>query len=98
MFEHTSRYYGLETHTMKTRDGREITYVRRRFTPQVGAVVVMARHTVTQDERLDNVTARYLASPELFWRLCDDNNVLRPEDLTAEVGRSLRIVLPQTQI
>jgi hypothetical protein len=50
---------------------------------------------VTQGERLDNITARYLDDPQQFWRICDANRAMRPGDLTAGIGRRLRITLPE---
>jgi hypothetical protein len=95
MFPVTSRYHDIEIARFTAPDGREIVYVRRRFLPAVAKTVVMAEHTVTQGERLDNITARYLGDPEQFWRLCDANTALHPNELTAEVGRRLTIPLPQ---
>lgn len=102
MFDPTSRYAPLPTTTLTTTDAdgepRVVRYVRRRFiaTPDANAPD-LARHTVTQDERLDNISARYLGDPTLFWRICDANDALRPDELTDEVGRVLRIALPQQQ-
>ncbi len=94
MFPPTSRYFGIETAEAVTPDGREVVYLRRRFLPAAGGVA-MAEHNVAERERLDNITARYLCDPEQFWRLCDANNAMRPDDLTAEIGRRLIIPLPQ---
>ena len=93
MFEHTSRYYSLETAVFLA-NGREVRYKRRRFLPG-GSAVVIAEHLVTQGDRLDNIAARYLGDPEQFWRLCDDNYAMHPDELTAEVGRRLRVTMPQ---
>jgi hypothetical protein len=95
MFPVTSRYYGIETATYETNDGREIVYLRRRFLPAAANGSLIAEHLVTQGERLDNITARYLGDPEQFWRVCDANNAMRPEELTDEIGRRLRIPFPQ---
>ncbi len=95
MFPTTSRYFGIETAVLKTAEGKEIAYLRRRFLPPAEKAVVMAEHNVSQDERLDNITARYLIDPEQFWRLCDANNAMRPDELTEVIGRSLIISLPQ---
>jgi hypothetical protein len=92
MFEPTSRYFDLET-TTRTADGREVRYVRRRFLPPVSTGAVFVEHSVSEGERLDHITARYLGDPELFWQLCDVNNALRPEELTAELGRRIRVAL-----
>ncbi len=51
--------------------------------------------TATQAERLDNIAAKFLGDPELFWRIADANGAMRPEDLVRTVGRKLRITLPQ---
>jgi hypothetical protein len=56
----------------------------------------LAEHVVTDGDRLDNVTARYLGDPELFWRVADANLAMQPEELTGpdRRGRRMRIPLP----
>ena len=95
MFPVTSRYYGIEIAKYETPDGREIVYLRRRFLPLPGNGPLIAEHVVVQGDRLDNITARNLADPEQFWRVCDANNAMEPDELTAEIGRRLRIPFPQ---
>ncbi len=96
MFPPTSRYYGIEITKYEPVDGKDIAYLRRRFVPAVSPnTPIVAEHVVTQGERLDNITARYLGDPEQFWRLCDANNAMRSEELTSEVGRRLQITFPQ---
>ncbi len=95
LFAPTSRYYGIDTTTMTGADGRTIIYILRRFIPPADRFQLLQEHTVTQDERLDNITARYLGDPELFWRVADSNSAMRPEELVEKVGRKLRITLPQ---
>jgi hypothetical protein len=68
-------------------------YLQRRFLPRPKESAAQLEHTVTQDERLDNITARHLGDPEQFWRLCDANNAMNPEELTSTVGRRLRILV-----
>lgn len=94
-FPPTSRYYGLATATLTDAGGRTTVYLRRRFVPQPERFALLQEHTVAEDERLDNITARYLGDPEQFWRLCDANRALSPAELTATVGRRLRITLPE---
>jgi hypothetical protein len=94
MFSATSRYYGIETATLQDASGHIVIYVRRRFLPDSTNIAVLIEHVVTQGDRLDNITARYLGDPELFWQVCDANTVMRPEELTAEIGRRLNIPLP----
>ena len=95
LFPPTSRYHGIETTTMETAGGKTIVYVRRRFVPSPERFAVLQEHTVTQGERLDTIAAQYLGDPEQFWRLCDANNVMHPDDLTETIGRRILITLPE---
>ncbi len=98
MFDKTSRYYKISnaTMTMLDSDGlpREIRYARRRFIPSSDGLTTLVEHSVTQGERLDTITARYLGDPTQFWRVCDANDVLQPTELTEEVGNVIKIALP----
>lgn len=94
-FASTSRYYGLETAELELPDGRKVAYVRRRFVPQPERFALLQEHQVTEGERLDNITDQYLGDPELFWRVCDANRAMRPDELTETIGRRLRITLPE---
>ncbi len=94
MFEHTSRYYDLENATFITPDGRKMTYKRRRFLPQGENMPLLAEVTPIQGDRLDLIAFRTLGDPELFWRICDANNAMNPEDLI-EPGRIIRVAVPQ---
>lgn len=97
MFDTTSRYFNIATAAISVPDGdgstREVLYVRRRFIPSAESLTTLVEHTVTQSERLDNITARYLGDPAQFWRVCDANNVMEPEELE-ETGRIIEIAMP----
>jgi hypothetical protein len=95
LFPPTSRYHGIETATMEDASGKTIVYVRRRFLPSPDRFALLQEHAVAQGERLDNITAQYFGDPEQFWRICDANSAMRPEDLTETIGRRLRITLPE---
>jgi len=88
----TSRYYGIETAKWLRADGQEIVYLLRRFLPDPSEIDVLSEHEVTEGDRLDNITARYLVDPEQFWRICDASNAMNPEEL-AIVGKRLKIPL-----
>jgi hypothetical protein len=99
MFDPTSRYATIDQSATLTVAGpggepRQIRYVRRRFLPPPDAGTTLVEHIVTQGDRVDNVTARYLGDPTQFWRICDANRVLRPNELTDEIGRIIRIAIP----
>jgi hypothetical protein len=93
VFGPSSRYAGLPI-ARAVFDGREVVYVTRRFVPPPEVLSVIGEHTVAQGERLDHVAARHLGDPELFWRICDANRAMRPEDLMTP-GRRLAIALPE---
>lgn len=93
-FGPTSRYAGLEILKIEI-DRETYAYVRRRFVPLPERLAIIGEHTVTQGERLDHIAARYLGDPQLFWRVCDSNRAIRPEELTETVGRPLLITLPE---
>jgi hypothetical protein len=95
MFPPTSRYANIETAKFVTAEGREVVYLRRRFLPDLRTIIVLTEHTVTEGDRLDNVTASYLGDPEQFWRVGDANSEMKPDDLTKEIGRRLNVPLPQ---
>lgn len=94
-FPATSRYYGIETTTMKTASGATVAYLRRRFLPSPDRFALLQEHVVVDDERLDNITAKYMDDPEAFWRIADANAAMRPQELTETIGRRLRITLPE---
>ena len=95
MFNYTSRYFNLETVKLTMADGREAVYKRRRFLPRGSAMPLLIEVTVTEGDRLDLITARTLGDPEHFWRVADANTAMNPFDLTAEIGRVLRVTVPQ---
>ena len=94
-FPANSRYYNIKTATYVTPDGRSYAYLLRRFVPPPERFSTLQEHVVVQGDRLDNITARYLGDPLQFWRICDANRAMRPEELTEEIGRRLRITLPE---
>ncbi len=99
MFDPSSRYAALDTATHvlapATPPGREVRYVRRRFVPPLDASPALAEHTVVEGDRLDMLTARYLGDPLAFWRVCDANLVIYPDELTDTVGHPILITLPR---
>jgi hypothetical protein len=94
-FAPNSRYHGNDTAKLTAAGGREIVYLRRRFVPAPEEFSVVQEHRVVQGDRLDNVTAKYLGDPEQFWRLCDANGAIRPDELTETIGATIKITLPQ---
>ena len=95
LFPPNSRYHGIDTVMLETPEGKTIVHLRRRLVPSPERFALLQEHAVVQGDRLDNLAAQYLGDAEQFWRLCDANNALRPDELTETVGRRLRITLPE---
>jgi hypothetical protein len=95
MFDPNSRYAALEVATTHLTDARgvrrEVRYVRRRFLPSHDEQVPLAEHLLAQGERLDHLAERYLNEPTEFWRLCDANGVLHPDELLERIGQPIRV-------
>jgi hypothetical protein len=94
LYPSNSRYHGIGTATLTTASGKQITYLRRRFVPAGSDLELLQEHTVTGGERLDQIAARYFDDAEQFWRICDANDAIRPDDLVKTEGRRLRISVP----
>jgi hypothetical protein len=62
-------------------DGRPVAYLRRRFVPQPARSALLAHRRRRDGDRLDNLAAAHLGDAELFWRVCDANAALRPDEL-----------------
>ena len=95
LFPSTSRYHGLPAGVHATPDGRNLVYVSRRFVPPPERFALLQEHAVAEGDRLDNLAHRYIGNPEQYWRLCDGNGAMRPDELIEEIGRLLRITLPE---
>lgn len=93
-FPPTSRYADIPIHSLFGDDGERVPYLGRRFVPAPERLALLRRHAVTEGERMDHIAALELGDPEAFWRICDANGAMRPEELTAVVGRILKIALP----
>ena len=76
---------------VERQDGEPVAYLRRRFIPLPEHYSSQQQHIVAKGERLDNITAKYLADPEQFWQVADANLAMRPQELAEQSGRILRI-------
>ena len=93
-FPPTSRYYNIPTLTFNAPNG-PVSYLDRRFLPSPDVFALLQTYTVSQGDRLDLVSYKFLGDPQAFWRSADANAAMRPDDLTATPGSTLRITLPQ---
>jgi hypothetical protein len=93
-FPPNSRYSGADTGEFTGPDGQKIVYLRRRFRPPAARLALLHERVVAAGERPDQIAAAEMGDPEQFWRICDANAVMRPEELTEEPGSRIRITLP----
>jgi hypothetical protein len=93
-FPPTSRYYGIPLGTLTRADGEQTTYLTRRFLPPSDRFALLHAHVVSDGERMDLIAASELGDAEGYWRICDANDAMAPDEL-ATVGRALRITLPE---
>jgi len=94
-FAPNSRYAQTATKTFTLDDGREVNYLARRFLPDPDTLAAFGTYTLVAGDRLDTIAAHAFGDPEIFWRLVDGNRVRRPTELTAAIGRTLRLTLPE---
>jgi hypothetical protein len=94
-FPPDSRYHGIAVAHWERPDGQSTAYVRRRIVPPPDRFATLRLHTVANGDRLDNLAAVYLGDPQQYWRLCDANGAMRPDELIEMIGRALRITLPE---
>ena len=88
MFFKGSRYEKVAEHRIADERGRVVRYKKVRFIPETPAERAFL---VKQGDRLDQIAHRVYRDPERFWRICDANLALWPDDLVAEAGRTISI-------
>ena len=91
--DNASRYKGAAVLTYVQPDGTPIVYLARRILPQPSIYVSVQNYAVVENDRIDNLSARFLGDPLLFWMICDANAATDPDELTAQTGRSILVPL-----
>lgn len=91
MFFRGSRYEPIPDAAITTPEGRTIRYKRVRFIPETRGTFA---HRVVDGDRLDLISYQTYKDPEQFWRICDANLAMLPEELVEEPGRRLLIPVP----
>lgn len=89
MFFKGSRYLDVEDAELVGQDGRVVRYKKTRMIPPTPASY---SHVVRSHERLDHVAAEHFRDPGRFWRICDANLAMWPDELVERAGR--RILIP----
>ena len=89
----SSRYYGFAVEYFTRPDGLQVAYLQRRIIPQPDIYTSLQNYVVVDGDRLDNLAAKYLGDPLLFWMIADANGATDPDELTAQVGSTIQIPL-----
>lgn len=86
-----SRYYGFAVEFYTRADGTQVAYLQRRIIPQPGIYTTLQSYVIVDGDRLDNLGARFLGDPLLYWMICDANGATDPDNLTAQPGSTMHI-------
>lgn len=87
MISRTSRYARNGTYAITDAFGVRHIALKARIIPATAAVF---RHTVTETDRLDLIAVHYYEKADRFWRICDANSEMVPDDLLVP-GRHILI-------
>jgi hypothetical protein len=87
----TSRYYGAQIQQYVSPNGTPVKYLARRILPQPEIYTSLQNYVIVDGDRLDNLAARFLGDPLLYWMICDANGVTDPDNLTLQAGRTILI-------
>lgn len=89
----SSRYYGFAVEQMTLANGTVVSYLSRRIIPRMSLYTQTQNYTAVAGDRLDNLAARFLGDPILFWMIAEANGAEDANELTAEPGRVILIPL-----
>ena len=97
-FGPSSRYQGVGVGRYRPPGGGPaISYVLRRFIPQMRDIGTAGEHIVQSGERPDLLAAQIFGDSEFYWRIADANAVTDPFELTDTIGLRVRIPAPSGQ-
>jgi hypothetical protein len=82
----------VRTRARSAPSGESISYLGRTLLPLPGTLQQQGTYTVQAGDRIDNVAARLLGDPLLYWMLMEANGASDPATLCAAPGS--KIVVP----
>ena len=86
-----SRYYGAATKSFTLANDVQVMYLARRIIPRPDIYTSVRNYVVVDGDRLDNLAAKFLGDPTLYWMICDANGATDPDELTAQAGRTILV-------
>jgi len=87
MFANNSRYKKMPTYETTDAQGRAVNAV---VLPLPTQPPVAVEHVLREGQRLDLLATQFLEDATAFWRLCDANNAMHPDELRV-IGKRLLI-------
>lgn len=78
-FDNKSRYKDQPVYQITDGRGRQVTVV---MPPPPPEQTVRGYHVRRQGQRLDHLAYQYLRDPAGFWRICEMNAAILPEQLS----------------
>lgn len=94
-FPANSRYHNAEVKKLKLASGDEVAYIARREIPDSESLSTIGELDVLAGDRPDLMGFRAIGDSEQWWKIADANAVLNPDELTENVGGTVRITLPE---
>lgn len=94
LFPPNSRYAQTEI-ALHHSNGEQIKYLRRRFIPSTEEAEALQEHSIVEGDRLDNLGAQYIGDPHQFWKICDANLTLHPDDLIEKINQKIVVALSE---
>jgi nucleoid-associated protein YgaU len=89
----SSRYYGAQVVQYLLPGGTPVMYLARRIIPQTTTYTSVKSYVIVDGDRLDNLAAKFLGDPILYWMICDANAATDPDELSQQAGRTILIPL-----
>lgn len=89
----SSRYYGAQIVQYLLPGGTSVMYLARRIIPPATIYTSLRSYVIVDGDRLDNLAAKFLGDPMLYWMICDANGASDPDQLTQQAGRTILIPL-----
>jgi len=79
MFSDKSRYIDVEQYQLKDRRGRTVSVVS---VPDAPVQSLLGYHLLIQGQRVDHLASKYTLDEAGFWRVCEFNDVMLPEQVS----------------
>jgi hypothetical protein len=91
MFTNGSRYKNMPNYETIDSTGKKVKAV---VLPLPTESKPAGEHRLLEGQRLDHLASQYLGDPTAFWRICDMNNAMHPDELKV-IGKKILIPIKE---